>query len=206
MAAMCVVERKQNRSLIDSAKRLDHMQYHLKAIPTLSSSTPLLPVASRNSTSTSSIAASGAHTAQPSHGLGGAHQAKALVDTISRDNGPEDPGPVAEKGDENGSRPGDPDNVEHVLGQARGGEVLTRGLERLGRGIIAGPARFLERVLAEKAGDGEDEPKQKGARPEEEVREQEDAVDGEGTNVEVLEGRLVGLGPIFARFLSHCSG
>ena len=144
--------------------------------------------------------------AQLGHLLCGAHHAVGLVGAVGGNHNPEGPRPVAEERHQDRGGPGDPDDVEHVLGQAGGGEILSRGLERLCVWVIARASSPVQDELTDEAGQREEKPEQEGARPEDEVQQQEEAVDNERANVEVVEGRRIGLGPVFACLLSHAVG
>jgi len=57
--------------------------------------------------------------------------------------------------------------------------------------------------LGDEGGEGEDGVDEERAGAEEEVEEEEEGVDGEGADVEVVEGGGVGFCAIFAGFLRH---
>lgn len=161
---------------------------------------PLLSVPSGSARAVCSTSS----TAEPgSHLLGSSHHAKGLVDTKGWNDGPEKPCLVSEQGDEDGGSPGNPDDIEHVLSEALGGEVLARFLEGAGGGVIAGPARVFEESLAEEAREGAEEPPEEGARPEDKVEGEEDECHDERADVEVVERRRIGFGAVLASFLGH---
>lgn len=90
-------------------------------------------------------------------------QAAAQISTICGKDDPEKPALVAKENDSDGTSPGNPDNIEHVLSQALSGEILTRGLEGLGGGVILGSSRDLENILADECRDGEETVQPEGA-------------------------------------------
>lgn len=162
----------------------------------LSSRPPLSSITLRNLTLSLSLS----HPSQlPPH----PQQARTQIQTIRRHRRPKPPPPAAKEHNQNHRPPRHPDDIKHVLRQALGGHVLAGVLERLGGGVILGAAGPLEDVFADEGWCRDERIGEEGAGAEEKVREEEEEVDGEGGDVEVVEGGGVGFCEVFFCFLGH---
>lgn len=128
------------------------------------------------------------------------------VRTVGRHNDHAPPRPVAEQGSKGNASIRPVRDVPHVLGQARGVEVLARALD----GAIGeqGGARLaLEQEVDQELGAGEDEVQdqraaREGGAEEEGAQDPEEAVDGEGEVEGCVEAARVVGGEGFGGFLA----
>jgi hypothetical protein len=135
-----------------------------------------------------------------------AHAQKSIseIGAIRRNHGIQQPAPFAKQNRRDEGCPRHPNDIKHVLRQAGSCQIFARALESAGCGIVFGSARRLEDIFADETGNREEAVDEQRSRAEEEVREEEEHVDDEGSDVQVVEGGRIGLGAVLFRFLSHC--